>query len=55
MREGWYGDDLGGDPKAQDNIILVSHEQHSRLVRWWNDLYRSLKGPPNRDGYFSHC
>lgn len=38
---------LGGDPKAQDNIIFVSHEQHSQLVRWWNDLYRSLKGPPS--------
>jgi hypothetical protein len=38
---------LGGDPKAQDNIIFVNHEQHSQLVRWWNDLYRSLKGTPS--------
>lgn len=38
---------LGGDPRAQDNIIFVSHEQHAQLVGWWNDLYRSLKGTPS--------
>lgn len=40
----WYIKPLvfGGDPQAADNMTWVSHEQHAALVRWWNDLYRSV-------------
>jgi hypothetical protein len=45
----WYVRPIafGGDPKAEDDIIWVSHEQHAQLVRWWNTLHRSVKTPPN--------
>jgi len=26
---------FGGDPRAEDNITWVSHEQNAQLVRWW--------------------
>ena len=44
----WYINPIvfGGDPKAEDNITWVSHEQHAQLVRWWNNLYRSVQKPP---------
>ena len=44
----WYINPIvfGGDPKAEDNITWVSHEEHAELVRWWNNLYRSVKRPP---------
>ena len=35
---------FGGDPKAQENIRWVSHDQHAQLVKYWNSFYRSLKG-----------
>ena len=42
----WYIKPIvfGGDPRADDNITWLSHEQHAELVRWWGDLYRSVKG-----------
>ena len=35
---------LGGDPESGENVIWVDHGQHAELVRWWNNLYRSLAG-----------
>lgn len=37
---------FGGDPNLGENVVWVSHEQHAQLVRWWNDIYRSLKNQP---------
>jgi len=41
----WYVKPIafGGDPQSQENMIWVSHDQHAELVKYWNDLYRSLK------------
>ncbi|HKF23712.1 MAG TPA: hypothetical protein VKE93_19205 [Candidatus Angelobacter sp.] len=41
----WYVKPLvfGGDANHADNLIWVSHDEHAQLVRWWNDLYRSVK------------
>jgi hypothetical protein len=38
----WYVQPLafGGDPELEANLSWVSHEQHCRLVKWWNDQYR---------------
>jgi hypothetical protein len=33
---------FGGDPELGKNVVWVNHEQHAKLVRWWNDLCRSL-------------
>jgi hypothetical protein len=33
---------FGGDPSAKENMRWVSLEEHAELVRWWNDLHRSL-------------
>jgi hypothetical protein len=30
------------DPEDDDNLAWVSHEEHARLVRWWNERYRGL-------------
>jgi len=44
----WYVTPIvfGGDPGVGANLVWVSHEEHAQLVRWWNDMYRSLKGHP---------
>ena len=34
-----------GDPNIGDNLIWVGHEEHAKLVRWWNKFYRDVKGP----------
>lgn len=41
----WYEKPVvfGGDPEAKGNLRWVTLEEHARLVRWWNDLYRSAK------------
>lgn len=41
----WYVKPIvfGGDPRSQENIVWVSHDQHAQLVKYWNGLYRSLK------------
>jgi hypothetical protein len=40
----WYVKPVvfGGDPKSGENLTWVNHEQHAQLVRWWNDLYKSV-------------
>ena len=42
----WYVKPIvfGGGPEVGSNLTWVNHEQHGQLVRWWNDLYRSLRG-----------
>jgi hypothetical protein len=44
----WYVKPIvfGGTPSDGANLIWVSHEEHAQLVRWWNDLYRSLNSRP---------
>ncbi len=41
----WYVKPLvfGGDPSSPENQTWVTHEQHSQLVRYWNEMYRSMK------------
>jgi len=41
----WYLKPLvfGGDAKLGENLSWVSHEQHSQLIKWWNERYRSLR------------
>jgi hypothetical protein len=34
---------FGGDPSSHENQTWITHEQHAQLVRYWNDMYRSLK------------
>jgi len=40
----WYVKPIafGGDPGPGENVTWVDHDQHAKLVRWWNDQYRSL-------------
>jgi hypothetical protein len=33
---------LGGDPKPGNNMIWVTLDQHTQLVKWWNLKYREL-------------
>jgi hypothetical protein len=33
---------LGGDPKPGNNMIWVTLDQHTQLVKWWNGKYREL-------------
>ena len=37
---------FGGDPHLGKNVIWVSHEQHTQLVKYWNELYRSQLRQP---------
>ena len=41
----WYVTPIvfGGDPILIDNMAWVTLEQHSQLVKWWNEKYRELK------------
>jgi hypothetical protein len=43
----WYVKPLifSGDPSSDENRIWVDHLQHAQLVRFWNDLYRSVAAP----------
>jgi hypothetical protein len=34
---------LGGDPKPGNNMIWVTLDQHTQLVKWWNGKYRELR------------
>ena len=34
---------FGGDPQDKGNLAWVSLEQHTELVVWWNDKYKTLK------------
>ncbi|HEX8713606.1 MAG TPA: hypothetical protein VF730_17145 [Terracidiphilus sp.] len=40
----WYLKPLvfGGDPLSQQNQTWISHDQHAQLVRYWNNMYRSM-------------
>jgi hypothetical protein len=40
----WYTQPMvfGGDPEAEENLTWVDRDQHSQLVRWWNEKYREL-------------
>ena len=46
----WYVKPIafGGDPAADENTTWVNHQQHTELVRWWNDLYARMnsQSPP---------
>jgi hypothetical protein len=44
----WYLKPIvfGGDAGVGENVVWVSHEEHSQLVKFWNDKYRSSKSPP---------
>ena len=33
---------FGGDPNVGPNLQWISLEQHTQLVRWWNQKYREL-------------
>jgi hypothetical protein len=39
----WYLKPIvfGGDHGLAENLTWISLEEHARLVRWWNNLYRS--------------
>jgi hypothetical protein len=41
----WYVKPLvfGGDPSSHENQTWIDHDQHAQLVRYWNDVYRSLQ------------
>jgi hypothetical protein len=34
---------FGGDAAIGENVTWVSLKEHAQLVRWWNDLYHSVK------------
>jgi hypothetical protein len=40
----WYVKPLvfGGDPKANENMVWISHSQHVEAVNWWNKQYREV-------------
>jgi hypothetical protein len=46
----WYVKPIvfGGDPNLPENVVWVSHDQHAQLVRYWNELYRSVKCQPSK-------
>jgi hypothetical protein len=41
----WYIKPIvfGGKAEIGNNLTWVSHEQHGELVRWWNNLYLSVR------------
>ena len=41
----WYVKPIvfSGDPKIGENVTWVRLDEHAQLVRWWNDLYRSVQ------------
>lgn len=41
----WYIKPIvfGGKGEIGDNLTWVSHEQHGKLVLWWNNLYLSVR------------
>jgi hypothetical protein len=40
----WYTTPIvfGGDPNLGENVTWVTHDQHVKLVGWWNKQYRDL-------------
>ena len=43
----WYIKPIafGGDPASDSNMTWVNLEQHVELVKWWNELYQTVKAP----------
>jgi hypothetical protein len=41
----WYVKPVvfGGDPQLGTNVVWVSRDEHVKLVKYWNGLYRSIK------------
>jgi hypothetical protein len=41
----WYVKPIafGGDPKTGENTTWVDHEEHAKLVQWWNETYCAVK------------
>lgn len=41
----WYLKPLvfGGDPASHENQAWITRDQHAQLVRYWNDMYHSVK------------
>jgi hypothetical protein len=41
----WYIKPIvfGGKADLPMNMAWITHDQHVGLVKWWNDLYRSVK------------
>lgn len=35
---------FGGDPGIRENCVWVTHEEHVKVVRFWNEKYRELNG-----------
>jgi hypothetical protein len=46
----WYTTPIvfGGDPSLEKNVIWVSHDEHVQAVRFWNNIYRSMKNQPSK-------
>jgi hypothetical protein len=42
----WYTQPIvfGGDPTSQENMTWVTFDQHSDLVKWWNEKYQEIQG-----------
>ena len=41
----WYIQPIvfGGDPSSQQNMTWLTLDQHTEIVKWWNNRYRELK------------
>ena len=41
----WYLQPVvfGGDPNRGDNLAWVTLEEHTELVRWWNEKYQEVQ------------
>lgn len=40
----WYVKPVvfGGDPQIGDNVMWISIEKHTEVVKWWNQKYKEL-------------
>jgi len=40
----WYVKPVvfGGDPNIGPNLTWITQDEHVELVRWWNEMYRSV-------------
>ena len=40
----WYTKPLvfGGNPTSPDNICWITLDQHIQVVKWWNQMYRTI-------------
>jgi hypothetical protein len=46
----WYIKPIifGGDPELEENITWVSIEDHTKLVKWWNEKYLEMVDNKNQ-------